>query len=173
MAVEYLESTIVLPDCKDRDLAEQVSGWMETSNMLRKTPEQLLKSFAKGWSVLVVAAESRMVVAHAAINYDWGGWIETGGAVTKPGECNKGYGTAVMKASLQRAGELYPEKGVFALCNSKSLPIRLKLGGMIMDPNRLPNEVWGECINCPSFKAARAAGKHCCDTPVLLKEPKL
>ena len=44
-----------------------------------------------------------------------------------------------------------------------------RIGQEFYLPGILPKEVFDECIHCPNYQKAKAEGKLCCDTPVLVK----
>jgi len=169
----------VVPTINDVTWAQEVSSWtVEASKngvvmpngelkptMLPKTLEQVLGLFSYGWSMIVET--EGLAVAHAAITFEWPeGWLEIGGVVTKKEYRKLGYASMAVNALMVMVKHNFPDKKLFALCNSLSLPLFIGLGGVVSEGKELPSEVWKECENCSNFVRARAAGKLCCDTPV-------
>jgi N-acetylglutamate synthase-like GNAT family acetyltransferase len=162
---------IVVPDRNHLQKTEEISQWMKSSQtMLVKTPGELANFFTQGRSVLL--SHENTTIAHAALTYLWSkDFAEGGGVVVNPEYRGQGYGHLVVNALLWLAGENFPDKKLFALCNQYSLNLFLHAGGQIItDPNFLPSEVWGECIKCPTRGRALSEHKLCCDTPVLMKK---
>lgn len=164
----YSSYTIFVPGQEDVAYAHQVSTWtQEAKTMLPKSPEEMVGLFAQGLSVLV--EWEGKVASHAAVTFAWpDGWKEVGAVVTDEAFRGKGLATIAVKAVMDLASRTYPNSRYFALCNSYSLPLFTKLGGIPMNGLDLPIEVWGACSTCPNFLSARNAGKTCCDTPVLI-----
>lgn len=138
--------------------------------MLPKSPDEILKFLAEGRAVLVLNGDGE-IGGFGAVTFDWpDNWKELGAVIVDPIKREHGIGHTVVKELIAHAKEIFPDAKFFALCNDKSLKIFLDSGAeIIYDSDLLPQEVWGECLNCPNMIEARKVGKLCCDTPVLIK----
>ena len=150
-------------------ITEIISKWTKSSgSMLPKSPEDI-RGFIDNGKAVIVEDEKGKPLGFGAQTFDWpDNWQELGAVVVDPKKRNQGIGSKVATELVKKA----KSAGVkpFALCNDKSINLFLNNGGeIITDPAELPTEVWGECINCPNFKKAKAKGKICCDTPVKIK----
>jgi N-acetylglutamate synthase-like GNAT family acetyltransferase len=160
---------IMIPTAANIEEARLVAQWTKGAHtMLEKTPEQILKLFEKEWSILLVAAESRIPIAHAAITYVWPeNWVEIGSLYVAEDQRGKDLGKKATLLVLEMAKDRYPGSKTVALCNRFSLPIFEKFGGVRMSYEELPPEVFSECeTSCPNFRLAKSQGRICCDTPV-------
>lgn len=149
----------------------KISDWTkESGSMLPKSPEEIFKFLEEGRGIVVLNGDGE-VAGFGAITFDWpDGWKELGAVIVDPVKREHGLGHKVVKDLISAAKLIFPEAKLFALCNEKSLKIFLDNGVEILtDPDLLPKEVWGECVNCPMFIEAKKAGKVCCDTPVIIK----
>lgn len=143
-----------------------ISNWTKKSkSMLPKSSEEI-EAFIKNGKAVVVVDENNKPVGFGAQTFDWpDDWKELGAVVVDPKKRKQGIGSKVVTKLVEKAKSVGGKP--FALCNDKSINLFLNNGGeIITDPAELPTEVWGECINCPNFKKAKAKGKICCDTPV-------
>ncbi|QQG41597.1 MAG: GNAT family N-acetyltransferase [Candidatus Woesebacteria bacterium] len=162
--VEYDENKMV---------AAVVSRWTkEAGTMLPKEPEEIL--FLLENSVSVVAWEygrTPKPIGFGAVTFEWSdNWIELGAIVVGTSHREMGLGHAIVGKLIEAAKSKHPKANLFALCNEKSLKIFLDHGGeVITKPGILPDEVFGECINCPKFDQAKWQNKLCCDIPVKIK----
>lgn len=155
----------------NEQIAQMVSGWTKKSGkMIPKEPEAIKELLESGLTVMVWNTEG-IPIGFAAVTFEWpGGWKELGGLVVNPDFRQQGVGHLVVAKQIEMAKEKFPDGTLFALCNEDSLKILLSLGAeKIEDSELLPKEVWGACLECPNFQKARAEGKLCCDTPVLIK----
>jgi N-acetylglutamate synthase-like GNAT family acetyltransferase len=153
------------------EISNTISNWTkDAGTMLPKSPE-IIKSFLeKGHAVIIW--EDDNPVAFAAVTFEWpNNNVELGALVVEPSHRGMGIGHLATIEQIAMAKKKFPGKKLFALCNEKSLKIMLDLGAeIITEPNTLPHEVFGECIiHCPKYQQAKAEGKLCCDTPVMIK----
>jgi N-acetylglutamate synthase-like GNAT family acetyltransferase len=163
----YMAYEIVIPNGNHQTEAEQIAAWtVAAKTMLPKSKEELQQFFNEGRSVLI--RNELGLLAHAAITFFWpDNWAEAGAVAVKPSEWGKGWGSIVVAGLIGMAQDKFADKKLFALCNVHSINLFLRSGGrVISDPNLLPQDVWGECNNCPNFQKAKSEGKLCCDTPV-------
>ena len=161
------------PNETNQNEAGVVAKWTQESKwMLPKSEAEILGLFSRGWSILVkkVTDEEELVVAHAAITYEWGVYLELGAVVTEINHRKRGLARIAVLGVLGMIRENFPEKRVMALCNDMSLPIFVGLGGQVISGKELPGEVWSECEKCPKYKLAKERGQVCCDTPVDMTE---
>lgn len=149
------------------NIAEKVSNWTKSSNMLPKEAAEIEERVASGNSIFLIG-EDGTPIGYAAITKEWpGNWMELGSVVIDPDERGKGNGHKMVGELFKKAKEKFPNSNLFALCNKFSLKLFTDNGAVIMtDSSVLPEEVWEDCIKCSSFQAVKAAGKICCDTPV-------
>jgi N-acetylglutamate synthase-like GNAT family acetyltransferase len=150
---------------------QTIAGWTrEAGTMLPKSPEDIAEFIESGNAIVAWNGNGRPS-GFAAITFDWpGGWKELGALIVEPGHREKGLGHRLVCELVDKAKEKYPDSHFFALCNDRSLKLFLENGGEIIDdPDLLPKEVWGECVNCPMRVVAMQTNKLCCDTPVMMK----
>ena len=148
-----------------------ISSWTkEAGTMLPKEPEEIEAFLEKGTAVVCWNGVGEPV-GFGAITFDWpNDWKELGALIVEPGHREHGLGHKIVSDLISMAKERFPESKFFALCNSKSLKIFQDNGAQVItDPNVLPADVWGECLNCPMRVEALKNGKLCCDTPVEIK----
>ena len=152
-------------------ISAMISGWTKDSGtMLPKSTEEIKQYISNGNSLFVKNGHGE-IAGFAAITFDWpDGWKELGAVIVDPEKRENGFGHKVVKNLINMAVTNFPDSKFFALCNNKSLKLFLDNGAeIIKDPNLLPPEVFGECVNCPHFQEAKSQGKVCCDTPVTIK----
>lgn len=168
-----LKVTPIVPDETMVDLANWVSELTSNAGtMLPKTEEQVLEMFSQSRSVILLDEEGNPV-AHSAITFIYENQqvVELGGVIVTSSKRKKGLGTLAAQAAMSLADTIYPGWKKLALCNDASLPIFVALGGKIVtydDLADVPVEAWEACKTCPNYAAAKAQGKICCDTPVIM-----
>lgn len=145
---------------------------LESKTMLPKTVDEVLTMFDEGRSVMILSDDGTPI-AHAAITflYEEAHVLEVGGVIVATEMRRRGYGLLAAFAASELASEKYPGWTKMALCNLASLPIFLRIGGLIVDHQSLamiPEAAWEACLTCPSYPETKAAGKICCDTPVII-----
>ena len=151
----------------DVSAAFTISRWtLESGTMLPKEPDEIIDMFAREHSVLVFDANNE-VVSHAAISYVYSdGKVEIGCVVTDQNKRKNGAGTRAIKEVIALANDRYPSNIKFALANSASAPLFIKLGARQMDTSELSAEVWGPCSTCPKLPPQTPSKPFmCCDVP--------
>ena len=165
---KHAQFSVRNPNEEDTALAEKIAAWTASAgSMIPKTPEDILKLFQAGNSVVVMNNEGREM-SHGAITYTYpDGSVEVGGVYTDSELRGQGGGTRVIKETIALAKKKYPGKIIFALANEASAPIFEKLGATEMQCAELDQEVWEPCAQCPRNPQLLGTCTEfkCCDTP--------
>lgn len=156
-----------------KPISQTISEWTKESHMLPKKPEEI-DAFMEKNDAVVLTAEDGKPLAFGAVTFHWGSednqWKELGTIIVNPRHRRKGLGHKVVQDLVAKAKNDHPKARFFALCNDQSRGLFLDVNGeVITDPNTLPQEVWGECVNCPKYHEVKKLGKLCCDTPIEIK----
>ena len=159
MQNEYFIARVAI--LSDVACAQDISRWIAlagSSNMIPKTPDQIVEMFAQGDSVLVTDNKTGKVIGHTGLYHrGCGGYfhpekekIEIGSLCIDPEEKGRGAGTLAVEAALRLAGVRYPDRIVFAMSNQNSLRIFIdKVGGLRIDCSRIDADIWNHCEGCP------------------------
>lgn len=89
------------------------------------------------------------VVACCALYVTWGDLAEIKSLAVDPKHTKKGLGSELVKAAVADAGQLGLPK-VFTLTTKPEF--FKKLGFKVIDKDKLPHKIWGECIRCTKFE---------------------
>lgn len=161
-----------VPNVEDVAIAQEVSRWTKSSNMIPRTTEDLLGFFKQGRSIVMVDDMGR-VAGHVAFTKTFpDNSLEIGSLVTNPLFFRRGVAVKVVTELLAHGKKLFEDfdqRKVFALANQASLKTFIDTGFSVSsDPRDVHSDAWRECTACPLFNGE---GKNCCDILLILDKP--
>lgn len=148
-----------------------VARWTASeAEMIRKTEEEVDTLFAAGQSILVFDKKTGKLVGHVAVTFEYhDGKIEVGSLYTDTKERNRGIATFAVLALLELVKRRFPKQAIFAMANSRSIGLFERIGGMVIDCERVQQDVWDLCKSCPMSKGPKFGPvKPCVHTPINL-----
>ncbi|MDO8424811.1 MAG: GNAT family N-acetyltransferase, partial [bacterium] len=109
-----------------------------------------------------VAQKGKEILGCSSLHLLWDDLAEVRGVAVKEDYHGKGVGRALIGACLQEAKDLGIAR-VFLLTNKPDYFSRFDFE--IVPKKRMPQKIWGECINCPKFP-------EYCDEVAMMKNAK-
>lgn len=121
-----------------------VNHYAATNIMLAKSLNEIFDNMRD----FFVAEEGGKVVGCAALHISWEDLAEVKSLAVEEGSLRKGLGKLLVEKCVKEASDL-GIKRVFALTLIPDF--FKKLGWKTISKKKLPQKIWGECINCIKF----------------------
>jgi amino-acid N-acetyltransferase len=126
------------------DIYKLISYFAKKGLLLQRTLSNIYDNI-RDFNVIEVDNE---IVAIAAMHVCWEDFGEIRSICVKEEHFFKGYGRALVEASVRDAVDVKLSK-LFVL--TYQVEFFEKLGFFLVNKKVLPKKIWGECINCPKF----------------------
>ncbi|MCX7016121.1 MAG: N-acetyltransferase [Candidatus Sumerlaeota bacterium] len=136
-------------------LHELINRYAQRDIMLPRTLGELYESVRD----FTVCEANGRILGGVALHLIWNDLAEIKSLAVAEKAQRRGLGSLLIEAALNEARALGVPR-VFALTFRPSLFLRL--GFQLIDKNKLPQKIWGECIRCHKFP-------NCSEQAVLLK----
>lgn len=127
-----------------KDVHRIINSFASKGEMLSRP----LKMLYEGVRDFFVAQKGKEVLGCASLHILWEDLAEIRGVAVKEGHQSQGIGRALIRACLGEAKSL-GIANVFLLTNKPDY--FAKFNFHIVPKKKMPQKIWGECINCPKF----------------------
>ena len=127
-----------------RDIHRLVNEYAQGGLLLGRSLNELYE----GVRDLLVAVSDGVVIGCCALKVCWEDLAEVQSLAVDRAYHGHGLGRRLVETALRRAAELGIDT-VFALTYQTEFFARC--GFVIIDRERLPHKVWGQCVHCPKF----------------------
>lgn len=156
MTESFLVRTVTVADAMT--IFKLVNHYANQAQMLPKSQNQIFQNIR---DFRVVVDESGQIVGCGALHVTWGDLAEVRSLAIVEGYKRKGLGRMLVKWLIEDAKAL----GLPTVFTLTYVPDFFEsLGFERIDKNRLPQKIWGDCIDCPKFPD--------CDEIALIKDLK-